>query len=60
MIYTLKEFSNKFKINNKWVSYKTIERMARNGLLPSVCKIKKLPGKTGARLIEVVEILSKS
>lgn len=55
MIYTLKQYCNKFKVQNKKVCYKTIEYMAIRGLLPSGHRVVKLPGKTGARLIEVLE-----
>jgi hypothetical protein len=55
MIYTLKQYCSKFKVRNKKVCYKTIENMAKDNLLPSGHKVIKLPGKTGARLIEVVE-----
>lgn len=53
MVYTLKEYCQKFKVNNKWVSAKTIERMAKAGVLPTGHIVKKLAGKRGARIIDV-------
>lgn len=53
MIYTLKEYSKVFLFGNKRVSCYTIKRRILKGMLPSDHKVRKLPGKRGAYIIEV-------
>jgi hypothetical protein len=54
-LYTLKEYCSQFKVRNKNVCAKTIENMAKKGLLPSGHEVIKLPGRTGPRVIAVLE-----
>jgi len=55
MIYTPDEYSKVFLCGNKKVSVKTIIRRAKKKLLPSNHKARKLPGKKGSWIIEVIE-----
>jgi hypothetical protein len=50
MIYTLSEYSR-----IKRVSVETIRRRIIKGIMPSTLKVKKLPGRCGAYLIEIVD-----
>ena len=57
MIYTTKEYSQRFKLEGRYVSHYTIIRRCRNGLLPSNHIPKKLAGgKFGTWIIEVIEV----
>jgi hypothetical protein len=55
MVYSTLEYSKKFKHGGKFVSKWTITRCCSSGLLPSNHIPKKLAGKRGAWIIEVIE-----
>jgi hypothetical protein len=55
MVFSTLEYSKKFKQGGKFVSNWTIIRRCRSGLLPSNHIPKKLAGKRGAWIIEVIE-----
>ncbi|MBE3084924.1 MAG: hypothetical protein IMZ64_01745 [Bacteroidetes bacterium] len=55
MIYTLKKYSETFKINGKKVSKYTVKRRLLKGQLPSGHIHVRGSGKTGEHLIEVIE-----
>lgn len=55
MIYTVSEYSKKFKFGGKFVSIWTIIRRCNNGMLPCNHVAKKLSGRRGAWVIEVKE-----
>jgi hypothetical protein len=56
MIYTPKEYSQKFPFGNKFVSAMTVKRRCAKGMLHCGHKARKLPGKTGGWIIEVLEL----
>ena len=53
MILSCKQYSQQFKLNNKTVSAKTVQRRAKEGLLPSGHVAKQMPGKRGPYVIEI-------
>lgn len=55
MYYTVSEYSELFKFCGKFVSKSTIKNRCKLNLLPSNHIAKKLKGKTGAWIIEVIE-----
>jgi len=55
MIYSPLEYSEKFRFGGKFVSPMTIKRRCREGLLPAGHIARKLPGKTGGWIIEVLD-----
>jgi len=55
MIYTSQEYASAFPFGKKFVSAKTINRRCVAGMLPKGHHARKLPGKTGAWVIEVTE-----
>lgn len=57
MVYTVDEYSKRFKLEGRYVSNRTIERRCRSGLLPSNHIPKKLAhGVNGVWIIEVIEV----
>jgi hypothetical protein len=59
MILTPSEYCKQFPFGNKYVSPMTIKRRCRNGMLPHNHIARKLPGKRGVWIIEVIEINEK-
>jgi hypothetical protein len=53
MIYTPLEYSEKFLINGKKVSPKTVIRRCDDKMLPSNHHARKLPGEQGQWIIEI-------
>ena len=53
MVYTVKEYAEKVKFGNKFVSPSTIKRRCKNNQLPKDHIARKLKGKTGPWVIEV-------
>ncbi len=53
MIYTIKEYAKKFQFGGKFVSYETVRRRCKDGMLPMGHIVRKLAGKTGSWVIEV-------
>lgn len=54
MIYTVTQYSKLFQFGNRFVSPMTIKRRCQKGQLPHNHIPVKLPGKTGAWIIEVI------
>jgi hypothetical protein len=55
MIYTPDEYRKQFPFNNKQVSAMTIKRRCRDKMLPKNHIARKLPGKRGVWIIEVLD-----
>ncbi|TSA57825.1 hypothetical protein D4R42_00865 [bacterium] len=55
MICTAIEYSRIFKFRGKKVSARTVKRRCENGMLPGNHKARKLPGRRGMWLIEVID-----
>lgn len=55
MVYSIKEYAETFSFNGKHFSRATILTRIKLGLLPSNHRPKKLEGRHGAWIIEVVE-----
>jgi len=55
MILTIKEYIGLYKFVGKTISMSTMRRRCEKSYLPTNHKARKLPGKTGAWVIEVTE-----
>ena len=55
MVLTVKEYAAMFPCGGKRVSSNTIRRKAIKGMLPSNHKARRLAGKTGLWVIEILD-----
>lgn len=55
MVYTIKEYTEQFPFKGKILSRVTVIKKIRLGMLPSNHLPKKLEGRHGAWIIEVIE-----
>jgi hypothetical protein len=59
MIYSISEYSEKFLFKGKRISLMTLKRRCEKGQLPSGHHARKLPGRTGDWVIEILDEIIK-
>ena len=58
-ILTLKEYSRKFKVGNRYVSAETIKRMCETNIMPSWTYSRLIMGSSFGQGIWVIAVLTK-